>query len=136
MELVLMRLRDFSSKSATFNDCKSAETSSFRVPQENCKGESRPQLDIETALAWLRRELMEMRSQDQMLIKQLMDLHNGIQELKLECADLENIDSESDTEDGSLYSSFGEVCSSPASSGRGLPQGLPRRSSSRRSSMP
>ncbi|MBN3299879.1 uncharacterized protein C20orf202 [Amia ocellicauda] len=134
MEIVLTRLRDFSSKSATFNDCKSAETPSFRIPPEVCKGESRQQLDIESALAWLRKELMEMRSQDQLLIKQLMDLHTGIQELKLECTDITELDSESDTEGSSLYSSSGEVCSSLAFVGTALHS--PRRTSSRRSSMP
>ncbi|MBN3277289.1 SRPK2 kinase, partial [Polyodon spathula] len=42
---------------------------------------------------------MEMRSQDQMFIKQLMELHSGIQELKQECTDENDVGSESDTED-------------------------------------
>ncbi|XP_023831542.1 protein FAM167A-like [Salvelinus sp. IW2-2015] len=46
-------------------------------------------LYIESALAWLHRELMEMQSQDQALIQQLMDPHTAIQELKLESGEEE-----------------------------------------------
>ncbi|MEE6506476.1 hypothetical protein FKM82_007688 [Ascaphus truei] len=38
------------------------------------------------ALAWLRRELSQMRLQDQSLLAQLRDLHARIQEFKLESA--------------------------------------------------
>ncbi|KAK1805137.1 hypothetical protein P4O66_019491, partial [Electrophorus voltai] len=102
MEVVLTRLRDFSCKEATFDD------RDRQAAEEVCRvGSLSPhhsgRLDIESALAWLRRELftdgcetvmvcgvslvlsqMEMRSQDQVLIRQLMDLHAGIQELKQE----------------------------------------------------
>ncbi|KAI1901570.1 hypothetical protein AGOR_G00035770 [Albula goreensis] len=111
MEVVLTRLRDFSCKTATFDDCKSAEMTICRkTPRDNCtskesqretyavREQSPRQLDIESALAWLRRELMEMRSQDQVLIRQLMDLHAGIQELKLECAEVEEEEEEEEAE--------------------------------------
>ncbi|MBN3284987.1 F167A protein, partial [Polyodon spathula] len=133
MELVLTRLKDFSLKSATFNDCKSAEIPSFRNSQDDEEESRQQKLDIESALAWLRKELMEMRSQDQMLIKQLMELHNGIQELKQECTDGNDVDSESDTED-SIYSSSGDVCPSPFSATALYIS--TRKTSSRRSSMP
>ncbi|KAG5264973.1 hypothetical protein AALO_G00260020 [Alosa alosa] len=102
MEVVLTRLRDFSCREATFDTCKSVAALPHRdmenrgcLAEEEPRGGSPPretgthQLDIETALAWLRKELIEMRSQDQVLIRQLMDLHAGIQELKLECAEAE-----------------------------------------------
>ncbi|XP_023667550.1 uncharacterized protein [Paramormyrops kingsleyae] len=99
MEVVLTRLRDFSRKTATFEDFKPTAVMSDRASQREhdlARGgqfvdeDGGPcQLDIESALAWLRRELMEMRSQDQILIQQLMELHAGIQELKLECAEAE-----------------------------------------------
>lgn len=41
---------------------------------------------------------MEMRSQDQILIQQLMELHAGIQELKLECAEAEEGQEEEEEE--------------------------------------
>ncbi|KAK2886902.1 hypothetical protein QQF64_014189 [Cirrhinus molitorella] len=109
--------------------------------------------DIETALAWLRKELMEMRSQDQVLIRQLMDLHDGIQELKQECAkaieDEEDDeeepcwDSESEGGTSSMSSFSGEMsfypsiysfstCMSPAP----LAACPPKRAFSRRSSVP
>ncbi|XP_076865161.1 uncharacterized protein LOC143516997 [Brachyhypopomus gauderio] len=81
MEAVLTRLRDFSCRDATFDerDEPAAETCRVACPRRGGR------VDIQSALAWLRRELMEMRSQDQALIRQLMDLHAGIQELKQEC---------------------------------------------------
>ncbi|XP_026881240.2 alanine and arginine-rich domain-containing protein-like [Electrophorus electricus] len=83
MEVVLTRLRDFSCKEATFDDRdRPAAEEVCRVGSLSPHHSGR--LDIESALAWLRRELMEMRSQDQVLIRQLMDLHAGIQELKQE----------------------------------------------------
>ncbi|KAL0962480.1 hypothetical protein UPYG_G00340580 [Umbra pygmaea] len=141
MEVVLTRLRDFSCKDVTFDICKSARPIILKDPQtsrdpgpreavytERCiagvEGRDRYKLDIESALAWLRRELMEMRFQDQVLVRQLMDLHTGIQELKLECAvanDEEEEETEGPEEEGtwdfgseaggsgsSVYSSSGE----------------------------
>ncbi|XP_004549008.1 uncharacterized protein si:ch211-153f2.3 [Maylandia zebra] len=126
MEVVLTRLRDFSCKTSTFDDCKGAQESTSRDPEartnhvkEGCtSGGEASKLDIESALAWLRRELMEMRSQDQALIRQLMELHSGIQELKQELYEEEQEeetyeeeeegsywDSESEQGSGSLYSS-------------------------------
>ncbi|RXM35170.1 Protein FAM167A [Acipenser ruthenus] len=134
MELVLTRLKDFSLKSYTFNDCKSAEVPSFRNNRDDEEESRQQKLDIEGALAWLRKELMDMRSQDQVLIKQLMELHSGIQELKQECTDGSDVDSESDTED-SIYSSSGDVCPSLSSSAKALYISR-RKTSSRRSSMP
>lgn len=68
---------------------------------------------------------MEMRSQDQALIRQLMDLHAGIQELKQECAvddededvdeyEEQSWDSDSEAEGSSASSYSGEMsfCSS------------------------
>lgn len=67
---------------------------------------------------------MEMRSQDQALIRQLMELHSGIQELKQELSEEEQDydtdeaeeeqegsywDSESERGSGSVYSSSGET---------------------------
>ncbi|KAI3358737.1 hypothetical protein L3Q82_015146 [Scortum barcoo] len=129
MEVVLTRLRDFSCKTDTFDDCKPAGQSARRPPRSrtDCLGEERTagegdrKLDIEGALAWLRKELMEMRSQDQALIRQLMELHSGIQELKQELSEEEQEeetdeeeeegscwDSESEQGSGSVYSSSGE----------------------------
>lgn len=65
---------------------------------------------------------MELRSQDQALIRQLMELHSGIQELKQELSEEEETDedeeedeegacywnSESDGGSGSIYCSLGE----------------------------
>ncbi|KAM9339849.1 uncharacterized protein ABDE67_015579 [Symphorus nematophorus] len=134
MEVVLNRLRDFSCKTSTFDDCKAAGQSACRDTRgrTDClsggctAGEEGRKLDIESALAWLRRELMEMRSQDQALIRQLMELHSGIQELKQELSEEEPEeetdeeeteeseegsywDSESERGSGSVYSSSGEV---------------------------
>ncbi|XP_071356505.1 uncharacterized protein C20orf202 [Trachinotus anak] len=130
MEMVLTRLRDFSCKTSTFDDCKPAGQSACRDPRtrtdhlrEGCTaGGEGNKLDIESALAWLRRELMEMRSQDQALIRQLMELHSGIQELKQELSEEEQEeetdeeeeegsywDSESERGSGSVYSSSGEA---------------------------
>ncbi|XP_076610357.1 uncharacterized protein LOC143335096 [Chaetodon auriga] len=160
MEVVLTRLRDFSCKTSTFDDCKPAGQRVCRDPRsrtgclgEGCTaGEEGRKLDIESALAWLRRELMEMRSQDQALIRQLMELHSGIQELKQELSEEEQEegtdeeeeegsywDSESERGSGSIYCSSGEVGFSmsvlkmppPLSS-----RVLSRRAFSRRSSVP
>ncbi|XP_067467885.1 uncharacterized protein C20orf202-like [Thunnus thynnus] len=120
MEVVLTRLRDFSCKSTTFDDCKAAGQSVHRDPRtradclrEGCTaaGEG-SKLDIEGALAWLRRELMEMRSQDQALIRQLMELHSGIQELKQEWSEEEQEDVTEEEEEGSYWDSESEQGSS------------------------
>ncbi|TDH03923.1 hypothetical protein EPR50_G00147040 [Perca flavescens] len=159
MEVVLTRLRDFSCKTSTFDNCKTAGQSACRDPRSRngCTAEEKGRkLDIESALAWLRRELMEMRSQDQALIRQLMDLHSGIQELKQELSEEEQDDgkdhgeseeeeegsywdSESEQGSGSVYSGSGEVgfsisClkTSPSLHSRVLS----KRSFSRRSSVP
>ena len=69
MEVVLTRLRDFSCKTTTFDDCKSAGQSTCREPRtrsdhclrEGCTaGGEGSKLDIECALAWLRRELVRV----------------------------------------------------------------------------
>lgn len=95
---------------------------------------------------------IELRSQDQALIRQLMDLHAGIQELKQECGvDDEQLDqleefeehswdSDSDTEGsgtssysgGMSFSSaiYSNIYTSP------LACSLPKRTSGRRSSVP
>ena len=65
---------------------------------------------------------MEMRSQDQALIRQLMELHSGIQELKQELSEEEQgeetdeeqeqgsyWDSDSENGSGSIYSTSGEM---------------------------
>ncbi|KAL7830505.1 hypothetical protein SRHO_G00316320 [Serrasalmus rhombeus] len=159
MEVVLTRLRDFSCKEATFNDCKAAVM--FReqpATEDACRTASMDRdhtgrLDIESALAWLRRELMEMRSQDQALIRQLMDLHEGIQELKQECAVEYEEEEEQDVDEEPCWDSGSETGGSSASSYSGemcfypsiyspfhtspLPVGfLPKRAFSRRSSVP
>ncbi|XP_077446859.1 uncharacterized protein LOC144067192 [Stigmatopora argus] len=128
MEVVLTRLRDFSCKTNTFDAC--SPTGVCRDPRgrPDCtrkglaSGEG-TKLDIESALAWLRMELMEMRSQDQALIRQLMNLHSGIQELKQELSEGEEEDAldeeegeetiswDSESEQGSVYSSSGEEAS-------------------------
>lgn len=66
MEVVLTRLRDFSCKDSTFDGCESAGQSACRGPprraerlSEGCKAaEGGRNLDIESALAWLRKELV------------------------------------------------------------------------------
>ncbi|CAB1436541.1 unnamed protein product [Pleuronectes platessa] len=95
MEVVLTRLRDFSCKTSTFNGGEGAgqsacrETRTRMEPLRDTAGGEGSKMDIESALGWLRRELMEMRSQDQALIRQLMELHSGIQELKQELSEEE-----------------------------------------------
>uniref|UniRef100_A0A3Q2CBE0 Uncharacterized protein n=2 Tax=Cyprinodon variegatus TaxID=28743 RepID=A0A3Q2CBE0_CYPVA len=109
MEVVLTRLRDFSCKTSTFNN--QSEASSCRNAQSHTyhrctAGRESSRLDIGSALAWLRMELMEMRSQDQALIRQLMHLHSGIQELKQELSEEE--DTEEEEEEGSCWDSDNE----------------------------
>lgn len=94
---------------------------------------------------------MEMRSQDQALIRQLMDLNDGIQELKQECAkaieeeeeeDHPCWDSESEGGGSSMSSFSGEMCFYPSiysfsTCMSPTPLGyLPKRAFSRRSSVP
>lgn len=104
---------------------------------------------------WLKRRVlcvqMEMRSQDQALIRQLMELHSGIQELKQELSEEEQEDtdeeeeegsywdSESEQGSGSVYSSSGEVgwsISCPKAPQPRYMRALPRRAFYRRSSVP
>lgn len=75
MEVVLTRLRDFSCKTTTFVTCKPPGKSACRDPQtrshhvregHTAGGES-SKLDIESALAWLRRELVRLPFSDQVL---------------------------------------------------------------------
>ncbi|XP_051729352.1 alanine and arginine-rich domain-containing protein-like [Ctenopharyngodon idella] len=158
MEVVLTRLRDFSCKETSFDDCKAAGMCrDHSSSPEVCRGKRTAgdgdsgRLDIETALAWLRKELMEMRSQDQALIRQLMDLNDGIQELKQECAkaieeeeeeDHPCWDSESEGGGSSMSSFSGEMCFYPSiysfsTCMSPTPLGyLPKRAFSRRSSVP
>ncbi|KAF7691160.1 hypothetical protein C0J45_18916 [Silurus meridionalis] len=157
MEVVLTRLRDFSCKEASFEDYKAAvifreqpqAEKTCREERVNCDGAER--LDIESALAWLKRELMEMRSQDQALIRQLMDLHAGIQELKQECAveeseedkldeyEEQSWDSDSESEESSTSSYSGEMSfysSIYSNFYRPLAHSLSKRNFGRRSSVP
>lgn len=68
MEVVLNRLRDFSRKTSTFDDCKPAGQSACRDPSRRAEGlsdgctaaEEVRKLDIESALAWLRQELVRI----------------------------------------------------------------------------
>ncbi|KAM3596461.1 uncharacterized protein V6R79_014858 [Siganus canaliculatus] len=160
MEVVLTRLRDFSCKTSTFDDSKPAGQSACRDPRsrtdrlsEDCTVEEEGRkLDLESALAWLRRELMEMRSQDQALIRQLMELHYGIQELKQELSEEEQeeeTESEEEEEDnywdcdsergsGSVYCSSREMgLGSLLKMPRSLhPRALLKKASCRRSSVP
>ncbi|XP_060089179.1 uncharacterized protein C20orf202 homolog [Heteronotia binoei] len=52
-------------------------------------GEEGQSLAIQDALAWLRRELLEMQRQDEQLLEKLLKLHTALRELKVECADWE-----------------------------------------------
>lgn len=68
MEVVLNRLRDFSCKTSTFDDCKPAGQSACRDPSRGAErlsdgctaAEEVRKLDIESALAWLRQELVRI----------------------------------------------------------------------------
>ncbi|MEQ2316674.1 hypothetical protein AMECASPLE_034936 [Ameca splendens] len=65
MEVVLTRLRDFSCKTSTFDDCTPSEDSSRREAKSHSyhhrgactAGREGSRLDIGSALAWLRMEL-------------------------------------------------------------------------------
>nr|XP_060627446.1 uncharacterized protein C20orf202 homolog [Anolis sagrei ordinatus] len=54
--------------------------------------EEQRKVQIEEALAWLRRELAEMQLQDQQLLEKLLQLHTALRELKVESADWESSD--------------------------------------------
>uniref|UniRef100_A0A3Q1FWQ0 Si:ch211-153f2.7 n=1 Tax=Acanthochromis polyacanthus TaxID=80966 RepID=A0A3Q1FWQ0_9TELE len=95
MDVVLTRLKDFSCRTPSFSEAA--------VPRESRTGGCR--LDLESSLAWLRREL-ELRSLDQVLIRQLMELNSGIQELKMELSEEDEED-----EEGSCWDSEDSVCS-------------------------
>ncbi|CAL1583421.1 unnamed protein product [Knipowitschia caucasica] len=128
MEVVLNRLRDFSCRSSQFEGKAGAGAEATGglwrdvPPRDKCR--TAGHMDIESALAWLRTELMEMRCQDQALIRQLMELHSGIQELKQELREEEEEEEEEEAASGeregsewdsdsdhssSQYSSSGEV---------------------------
>lgn len=94
---------------------------------------------------------MELRSQDQALIRQLMELHSGIQELKQELSEEEEEetdedeeedevcywDSESDGGSGSIYCGSGETGASVRSvRPRRCTSVSSKKRFSRRSSMP
>ncbi|KAH0619296.1 hypothetical protein JD844_019257 [Phrynosoma platyrhinos] len=53
---------------------------------------SEQRVQMEQALAWLRRELAEMQLQDQQLLEKLLQLHTALRELKVESADWESAD--------------------------------------------
>lgn len=62
---------------------------------------------------------MELRSQDQALIRQLMELHSGIQELKQELSEEEQ-ESDEEEEEGSSWDSESDDGSSSFCSSGGL----------------
>ncbi|XP_077363624.1 uncharacterized protein LOC144007668 [Festucalex cinctus] len=153
MEVVLTRLRDFSCKVTTFHACTPAgacrdpRNGADSCPRKGFAAGEENKLDIESALAWLRRELMEMRSQDQALIRQLMELHSGIQELKQELSEEEQQEEEDLNEEGSSWDSDseqGSVCSSSGEEAPHVPfpkkhwrlSTFARKSYNRRSSVP
>ncbi|RVE67205.1 hypothetical protein OJAV_G00114540 [Oryzias javanicus] len=94
MDPLLTRLRDFSCRTSTFQDCRREVFKETGSPMGPCGDAGGGCRDIQSALAWLRRELMELRSQDQALVRQLMELHSGIQELKQELEQEEEEDEE------------------------------------------
>lgn len=57
MEIILTQLKDFSSKSVTFNNCVQAGIYSFRYDKEE-DGPKRSSSDIGHALALLKKELV------------------------------------------------------------------------------
>lgn len=62
MDAVLTRLRDFTRKAATFDACtvKGAPPSRLDCPRNGVAAGEENKLDIESALAWLRRELVSL----------------------------------------------------------------------------
>lgn len=57
MEIILTQLKDFSSKSVTFNNCVQAEVYSFQYDKEE-EGPKRSSSNTEHALALLKKELV------------------------------------------------------------------------------
>ncbi|XP_035659739.1 protein FAM167A-like [Branchiostoma floridae] len=119
MEVITRRLEEFSSRPPSFDSSPEALTTVRRpwlpepaaekpVPCVNGVGPNDTSMQdrkggIESALAWLRKELLEMRSQDQALIQQLMKLHVGIQELKAEQDACALYDLDDDDDDDELF---------------------------------
>ncbi|XP_067904970.1 protein FAM167A-like [Heterodontus francisci] len=106
MDPVLTKLKDFSSKPSRFADGGGRSSQPGSYKRQNCPGiewdpqGKRQSIDMEEALDWLKSELTEMRFQNQTLVKQLMELHIGIQELKKEYdSDQDLSASESDSEE-------------------------------------
>ncbi|XP_020392017.2 uncharacterized protein LOC109937927 [Rhincodon typus] len=106
MDLLLIKLKDFSSKPGRFPGGGGRSSPPALWKRQSCSGpEWEPQaqgqtMDMEKALEWLKSELMEMHFQNQTLVKQLMELHVGIQELKKEYdSDQDLSASESDNEE-------------------------------------
>ncbi|XP_051886923.1 uncharacterized protein LOC127578682 [Pristis pectinata] len=91
MDLVLSKLKDFSCKPTRFADWDGRDSQPGLYKRQSCPDigwdphSKRQRVDLEKALDRLKSELMEMRSQNQSLVKQLMELHEGIQDLKQEC---------------------------------------------------
>ncbi|XP_033006940.1 uncharacterized protein C20orf202 homolog [Lacerta agilis] len=90
--------------------------------------EEERKLRIEQALAWLRRELLEMQLQDQELLDKLLQLHTTLRELKAECADWESSDPNRDVF-GARARSSSEDMGAPVLSRRSLKLGANRRNS-------
>ncbi|XP_063003513.1 uncharacterized protein C20orf202 homolog [Elgaria multicarinata webbii] len=90
--------------------------------------EGEQKLRMEQALAWLRRELMEMQLQDQQLLEKLLQLHTTLRELKVECADWESTDPSRDGF-GCRGRSSSEDMGAPVAPRRSLKLGTSRRNS-------
>ncbi|XP_069744283.1 alanine and arginine-rich domain-containing protein-like [Narcine bancroftii] len=87
MDLVLKKLKDFSTKASRFAEWDDQPGLHKRQSCPDIGGDpqsKRQRADLEKGLERLKSELMEMRSQNQSLAKQLMELHEGIQDLKQE----------------------------------------------------
>ncbi|GCC35916.1 uncharacterized protein [Chiloscyllium punctatum] len=118
MDLLLTRLKDFSRKPGRFPGGEGRHSLPALGKRQSYSGpewDPRPQgrrMDLEKALEWLKSELMEMRFQNQTLVKQLMELHAGIQELKKEYDSDQDVSaSESDNEESGDGSNLS--CSHP-----------------------
>ncbi|CAH1248097.1 protein FAM167A-like [Branchiostoma lanceolatum] len=133
MEVITRRLEEFSSRPPSFSDSSPEALTAVRrpwlpepeeekpVPCVNGVGPTETSMQdrkggIESALAWLRKELLEMRSQDQALIQQLMKLHVGIQELKAEQDACALYDDDDDDDDELFYDSDVDTDSSHSDS--------------------
>ncbi|XP_078092308.1 uncharacterized protein LOC144508344 [Mustelus asterias] len=106
MQLMLTKLKEFSSKANRFADGRGRSSQAGLCKAQSSPGiDWKPQgkrqtIDMEKALEWLKWELTEMRFQNQTMVKQLLELHNGIQELKKEYnCDHDLLALESDSED-------------------------------------